>query len=507
MDIINKYRTAIKFVVIAGFVVLVLSIVLNYSLLNVAAPDPAKLSGLTIAKNTEVLQNGKLLRLGINIVKNGPSVVKAVSEEGETAVYTTLKPFKINKITIDTQPQKSVDKLVSNGKKSNCAFDNPNSSYNYECHDGFFYRQDNKGAPLEKVPLLEDLYIRGQPKRYKNGVLVFVANTNEQDGREILIFTDGTVTTPILSSCDSTKDCMVSTRTTSEDSGFLVTNVKSKKMVYYQSLTTKSFEYSFAADIKNSAGDRFINPSLIAQNILINYYEKDEDTEVDSEHIGSAKAIKYKINTAGLDKPELYDLSKIALDDPVCPVSDKTVYVLDLSNKLSVINLSPKPKVDVEIHNVQSVASDSASIYYVSNDSVYKYSLETKTANLLRRLASKNISHIETWDGSIILTGNSKNSISAISTYGLSVESVKSGVEPFDLIPYSLNELPILNSDFYNHDIFFSVLLNSQVFNPKTGASTYDQKEYTLKKESILRRLQLDALNLNRYNVVFKAGP
>ena len=75
------------------------------------------------------------------------------------------------------------------------------------------------------------------------------------------------------------------------------------------------------------------------------------------------------------------------------------------------------------------------------------------------------------------------------------------------IIPYNPKELPIINSDYLDRSIFFSIDLKSMIIDRDTGTVTYNKAEFEQKKKIIIGRLKADGVDVKKYDINFKPGP
>lgn len=511
-EYLNQYRKYLP-TLWAGFGSLLLFLVLfNYTFVSVDLDQP-KTAGadITITKNSPTSQASKSLRFGLNIVKKGDSKVDLKTQDKATTVYKNMGLLRINHVAMSLEPQKSIDKLFSGSGDSTCGFkDATTSTVAYACKTDGIFKQTGISAPLE-TPTVPTV---GSPQPYKNGVLAFTksAPLNEDSDRVSLAYIDSSNPKTVLANADEYIDEYDGTIvTTANSESFVVVNKTKQKFYYFLNTAAKPVTYSYKEDTNNALA-RMIIPSLASSgtDFYISYSTtkpSKEDT-TSTEDTGPTNLTHYRIDKNSVEKVENIDLEKVVKDKSVKVVSTSLVYSLDISSQtLTVIDLSSKkPKELFTAYGVLDATAIENSLYYVNTQEIHRYDTASHTAYLVRKTGSNNISALNRYGTSLTFSGNSVNALSTSSIYRVK-NADKPKSEPYDTIPYNLNDLPILKSDFKGNSLYFWIDLNSLTYGSETGDKTYDTTEYELRKEMVIRRLKEDGLDPEKYLVTFSPGP
>lgn len=290
---------------------------------------------------------------------------------------------------------------------------------------------------------------------------------------------------------------------------FLVFNEETKTIWFFDGLSKPKITYNYSEDIGDKA--KSVGFSIHQDSVYLNYFVDNKGTDPEEAHPEySSYAIRYKAGSSKLKKLTEYvvtDTTKEKRTDGYTEVvSEDTLLSKSFNDTLFVLNVGDKGlSVEDKLYNIDEHVVLNETVYYRQGNKIYSYDPQKASSNLVVDAKEINIFSLSAQNGSIVFSGTPKNTPSTTNAY-IVLDKDYSETLPFHLIPYNLNDLPLVRSEFTGSKLFFTVKLNSLIFNRQTSKPTYDRAEYKMRKDMILRRLKYDGLNLTKYQVYFKPG-
>lgn len=499
---IHKWR-----LVLGLILVVVVYIALSFTLVKITVEGGDQ--GLIIESLSETSES-KRLRQGLNLVKRGSLEIHAKTNTKATVAYVNARPLKINDAAITLKDQQSVDMYLYDSRSRECAFGN---TVVYECVDGRLYRTEQQ--TLKKIPVLPELLLIGNTYDYKNGIISLAVVSPETDPNPVMrpVFTNGTSITELNISRSAFLDPeMFNVVSSSNGDGFLLNNTQSKTVYIFTDARSTPKVYEYGKDLEEGSANIVI--SLSNTKMLLNYQLEDESHEETREntnehhHDYASKALIYDISSNQVSKPSNTIISDVtnsqSTSDETRLISDSLVGTTDIDGKFWILDITQDFETVLELVGVDEFTPIHNDLFYRRGNDVYKLMLNNRQAQLLRNTKDKSLSALQRKGDSITFTATSKNEPSISNVYVVKDRSI-SGTEPFDILPYSLSTLPIINSRFNGNVIYIAVDLSSLRRDDNLNP-VYSETEYTQKKNQILTQLRSDGLSASAYTVEFSPG-
>lgn len=492
------------FLVLTTFALLI--ILSNFALLNIKSSENIN----SAEASTPDKQSVKKLHKGLNIVRRSSSVFVFTSSDKETRFYRKLWPFWVNTIDVFFESQKSATKIrdLDNPDNRDCLFKSNNIIYSCNNQSKIQVIQANStGISADTPGTLSNITTYGSSKPYKDGMLGFGDICTGSDCEEHsepsisfvkLLFINGggarVLRDDIISIADNQEPLDVrNLRIIADDSGgerFLLYNSTNGKAYCYKGLDDKSpKEYSFGKDFTVGGG---IPPSIfLSNNKIYSYYTKasSKDAQYEEDYlavnlniynVGDEQIKLEKHLDLGLIGPHVYETGVLG--------GKYSYFIFNDGLLIKGFGLFGGKKV---IPNISSALTVQGSVYFILDNSLYKYTNDKGAATLIRRFQNQNLTKISNLDNSTIaLYGSPKNSRSTNSVYLIDLQTDRLGTELVDVMPLDPNSYPVLYSNYLNKDVYFTVYLQSKtVIDRSTGEETFDATEYEAGKNTILAKL------------------
>lgn len=486
-------------------------ILFNFSVLviNVAGET----QGITFRKNPEQGAGGKKARAGINILQRGTYFIEAKNEYSETTAYPTVKLFRLNRLELTLNPQAKIEKITENKSTANCVFGNIKGIY-YVCKDGEIVRK-SLGSVAPGVRVFQDYRVSGNPASYKNGVLAFVSredgNPDEKRYRKLAFINPEGVRIIEDEAAPYIGEYGGEIITNSDQSFFGINNSTSRQLYVFTNDRSPPAVYDYKFDLGNHVISPSIRMSMDPKKIYLAFADSSEHSEGDIDHSEDLGRLKLLVlNWSSGSPPErtsTLELPENVNNASLVNVIDNNIFAHDgVTGELVVLNMEgEKINILTRIPNVPATAVVGERYYYVKDNRLYLYSPKEVASHLVSS-SELSIASLFGFGQQLVFTGTPFKSLTKPATYFVTTGNRPVSGYLFDVLPYDLNDLPLLSSDYSGSTIVFNVKLDSQVFY-RDGGQTFNQREFDLKKQMLLRRLKTDGIDTSKYRVEFIPGP
>lgn len=459
--------------------------------------------------------NKSILNPGRHIVRSGTYTIEASSNKGATSTDIKPRVFSSNRVTLDIKPQRAVDTFAYANDGTSCVFGDLKNAYT--CKDGGVYSYDPANQQTEQIH--KDVSLTGKQVAYKNGILSFATSSVgvDEGGKTSLLFISGRSKKEIsLRKVELPSDLGMLTVVTSPGSDtFGVHNSENDVVYIYRNLVDKT---PTAVEYRGDPQDNTVveTVSVFNNKVAVNVFEdtssrQESSEEHEDEHPDYRSwVLVYDTTSDGDSEPEEIEISKLTKDSESSGdtwlVADDTLLSLSTVGTAYLVDISDGARITTRVYSVGDVTYFDNALVYTQGGSVIKRGVDSQTSHILRRLDDSTFGSLTVVNKQLLFSGRSQKDVSKPSYYVITNDE-KPMTDPFSHFPYSLDDIPILNSWYHGNDFYFSVKLNSLVFGRNLPQATYDATEYKLKQDVITRRLTTDGFDLNKYTVNFHPGP
>lgn len=509
----EQIRPHRKKIVLGLIVVISLLIFTNYSVLIIESDPQTNQTVLTIQSNTDNIERGKKISDGFRIIRTGDYRLELTKAESSTAAHKVVRPLRINRQVLTLTEPRSMVKVTRSPESADCVIGGVKDQNLYTCVDS----RVRSSSPNDSVSqiAIPGILLLGEPIDYKSGILGFIyrggADEASTPGLQLAYITRSGAQIVIKDASNLTEDA-TSARLSANSKGEFVITIPEKYTHYvYSDLSDKKpdrieyKEYTGEGVVLSSVATQFVGDYLYTSQTT--QRDSGDDKEDRGDHAEELVVLRFSVNTP-TDKPVQIRLPRSINAASSVHVNETNLFVYDgLSSVLSILDLkNKKTELASRVSNVDSVAMLDSRLFYISQQKLFEYSTVDQTSQLLSNLRLS-VSKFSASNNTLLVTGTPVNSTGNTASYALDPESKSSKPDLFNLFPYNLDELPILNSDYLGNTLYFSIKLDSMTIDGDNGQTVYDPVEYELKKDVVIRRLQQDGISSNKYRVVFKAGP
>ena len=506
-EIISKKKLFIIFLILLLPTIIWLLVQRTFLTVKIDGLDGADVTVLYTV-NDEVKQ----IKPGLNYVKPGDAVINVLSDGKQSLSFTKISILRNTTVSLKLENQKATTKVVGGTKKQiGCVVGDLSSNQTsvLNCQGNQLYLQavDNGISHKEIYP---DQRIIGSTVPYGSGVLAIVSDNSDGPAKYKMVYIDrlgqkvineseetdaGDAGNPrIFVSNDRNRIAILNPETQN------ITVLDSNGKVYAKTRVNKVFADIRFEQITAELSDTFLKIA----------YPLTDPTNTDDVFGGSQA--KVQIFNYGISNDKITQDSESTLDTKKIggdlTFSNGRLVILGQDSYLHVFQVdSKKPKLLISIPRVDNVVTTSSTIFYTSNKGVYELLLNEKQSRLRSNLSAINEARLLLYDGRPALVGNTSNDISTFGVYAVSDVDDTDELDLFTKLPYDINVLPIINSDYIGNEIFISVSLKSLVLDRVTGSVSYNPAEFEQKKKIITEKLKSDGVDTNKYRLNFKPGP
>ncbi len=437
-------------------------------------------------------------------LRPGSYNVSVVQAETETIGHSELVRFKNQKMSLSLAAQKAVDKI---GNASlGCDRVLTATAYDYACAKNSPIRKQlyTPGKFTEPQPLLSGDEQLPSAAPYAKGVLAkFISQSDISYLGYLDLSTGQRTPVPVPSGVDLNSALIITDETDPGGNTRFVLVSDNKTAYTYRSITDQSQKFDLASQADIPFDHLAKDYSLIGDRLMV-YVGKSQQGAEDQATADAQQSLK---NSRLLD----IDLSKfsdksLALVLPEQANNDD-IYAIDaqhfgLLNNHGLIIYSVNGNAVTQVANftgVTFVEPAGHGAYFVLNNGVYYYSLQTDQATLVFRSTHLRISSIFNNGTDISFNAYVEGSKSTSLHSYLVSQTATSQPRLEDKLPYDQSSgLPVLRTDYRGNDITFQLALNSIGSDSQTGQLTYDQAEFDAAKQKVINRLKSDGYNIDK---------
>lgn len=514
--IVSKKKVIFKFI-LSIIAITFLYYISNYSILKISNEANENINSVKIQKTStkEVLDNQdqKTISVGFNLVRNGEYIVYATSDDRMTERSVKQKFLSINNLSFQFKPQLKVD-LAAQTENSRCVFGQKSKGY-YICENDLVKGPANDiNSPSNT---LGEITIEGNSTNHLSGLLGFFVSYETREKVVRFGFTDGNdvkfIETKDLLSNKLKRSVFNNTILSdqSQNGNFSLVDTIGKKLYYYNTINSDPK----VIDYKNIVGDNCDNPqfSLNQGQLLIACRVYDDKKKKDTpgySHEGADfknKAFILNISDNSSDDVAINKIVGRGNLDGKLVLTKNSIIVQSLDSLFFISRAQNKLKRI--IYSVDNFTTDgSGRVIFTRDESlVFETNELNDESHLLAKSSRLSIKDIALVDNSIVFKGY-EDSYNKVSGYYRVTSLERSGITPFDILPYDTNDptIPVYRSRYKGNDLYFNVKLDSLVF-PRDKPQSYSKKELDAKIGIITRRLKRDGLDINKYRLNFLIGP
>lgn len=492
-------------IIIAVIAISLVLFLFNYTFINISTSSEGT---LTIQSDPEKSSRGREIGPGLHLVPTGDHRIELRNDTKSTRTNVHTRPLWVTKKSISLHNKKGVSKLTLQPDEANCYI--PGATP-FVCISGKIYEVPD--GVVSKKPVVKNMTIINRPASYQKGILAIATfdNPDDLDNDPRLIYFNGESVKVVLPDTSRylPESRNIEIGTTGKGGHYTLSKPDGSDVYLFSSLSDREPERIAIDDQQNSLTleRAYTNTTQSHVYTALVLQEPAQNKEDHDENIGDVYLNKYSIQSkkqSVIATPDSFDSAATVY------MTDTHIYTWNgLSDEVSiyVVDGSRTRKV-LDIQNVSTVGIANGDLYYSLGSVVYKYSRDEDASFAVATIKGVSVSSIVGASNDVIVSGDStKRTVGTASYLILDEEYDSSKHQVANLIPYSLDELPIFKSDYIDDTLIFNIKLKSQIFNTDTGGSTYDQNEFELKKGVVLRRLQTDGVDPSKYNIVFNPGP
>lgn len=458
-------------------------------------------------------ENPSRIRPGINLVKPGMATINASTEEEQTIVFQKAKTLWSNQVSINLQPQKENKKVIGNSRSViTCV---SGDIYKPEllmssCQNNYSYKQTLNGSISHEKSYPHQKII-GVTTSYKDGYLSIVSDYSEGSVKYKLVYTTSTNQITIDQGAGVSVGDVGDPRIFTSDNmrSFIILNPNNNTISFYQDTKDNTpLTNKLDPEFTKLNFEQFA-VSLNSDNLSIAYPLSRESSASDGlgDPNTQVQVNKYSVTDSAITRKSkrIIQLNKINGD---IFLQNETLLLLGQDGFLHIFDITnDQHKLQASIPNVSNVTTTSDDIYYRSQKSIYSYIKSENKSYLLSRLSDINGSNLMILKGRPVVIGNTNASPSTFGAYVITDKEKPNTLNLATIIPYNPKELPIINSDYLDRSMYFSVDLKSMIIDRDTGTVTYNKAEFEQKKKIIIGRLKADGVDVKKYDINFKPGP
>ena len=517
LSILLRYKNLIlALVLILGSIILINNFLLTSTLkveVSKAVSDQKitlrlnDLNGKTVA--TKELNKKKAANFRLPI---GSFSVSAIQDDSETIGQAKTVRFKSSELKLDLEPQRAVSKIGS--ESLGCDIVVNNILYSYACaKESFILRHDRHGQFVNPTPILSSIFQLTITSSSPNGLLAKLQPEDAAPSLNIIDLANDS-TSPIYTreGLDISSSLIVTdVANASSNQRFLA--IDQNGAIYsYQNIQDKNPKKIELPDNKNlkASIDLLAKDYSLFNNKFLVYVGKTESLGDNPEAIKAQSAIErgfLYIADLGHSKPEfkIIESPKEVSNNDIQLIDDSNLALLK-NGGLYVYRLDNN-KVDLKAHFTgtnQVVVRNGGTAWFIRNNGVYKYNVETNQAIKVFQSTHLKPSQVFTIGDQVSFNAFIENDESNVLHSYLISDSAAIKPRLEDKLPYtSKSGLSILKMDYSDSQIWVQLALTSLATDKETRRVSYEQTEFDAAKQKVLERLKVDGFDLNKYQVFF----
>lgn len=480
---------------------------LSFTLINISTTDSGK---LTLQGHTGRSDRGKEISPGLRLVRRGGYRLELSSGTQSTRLQFSAPPLWVTSKSIQLKPERDFTKVTRDPNTADCSFNRSNTTY--ICVNGKIYQIPD--GLISESPVIKNMSLLGQPSYYQNGILSVASfdDPEESGGRANLLYTDGDkakVLVTDLSQYISDPSSVLIASLPDQQSYAIGEPNSAAVHIFKTSGDSNPTKVDFSDEVDSSQQITNVNLSITKDNIYAALYLSKQgiDQEDHGEDFDTVRIVKAALSDGKISEVKTPSEAINASD---ITVTDTNMYISNgLASEATLFTFNgKKPKKEITLTNTVSSAVHDGDFYYAVGEKVYVYSHTDNASYSLANINTVQISQLLNGGDGILVTGDSDRLTVGTSSYVVYTDrKVKGNSSIAKFMPYDLNELPLLKSDYVGNTLIFNIDLKSATIDRDTGATNYEPTEFELKKEVVLRRLKLDGIDTTKYNIVFIPGP
>lgn len=492
-----------KFIVLGsiGFIILVVFLFLfSNSLVVISSEDKGSLTAQHVGTSSP-----EDISAGFHILRKGQYEFNKTQGISSTKKFVSLKPFIINKVSMNTEPQSSAKKIARGAE--DCVFGSSQSFEvgvvgSYKCIEPATIFQNKYETFSEKSVLVSgEEFTLGSPLPYRNSLITI---SSGEGGNSLLhIAGRDSKGRPLSDITETTNDPKTYKLAVENDKIFLLDTTKNNLFVLDSPSGVARKVSLNIAEKSLSANARLV---VFASKIyLVNPVDVQDDEHKDSFEKGSLYVF-----SEGQANPE----KKISLGPAVenllnfSVLNSDTIFGVSINQEVSIYNISGKLKKIDTVTGASSVVSADNKVYILINNAIYKYDLGSRSLGLVFGSSNVDVSFITAIHNKLIFSGSANSETeSANQTYMLQASSIDSNAEwrEEDVLPFGdALGLPISWMDYFENRIIVTLDLASLQKNLSGDGYIFDQKEFEEKSRGILDEFSKRGVGREKYQINIK---